>query len=69
METHESCRLNLEIASEEACRLFVEIFEKLETRKVDPGIDFNSLVEVFRATNSGCMSTRVTAAPPAWFPN
>ena len=48
MESHESCKLDLEIASEEASRLFVEIYEKLETRKVDPGIDFNALVEVFR---------------------
>jgi aromatic-L-amino-acid decarboxylase len=50
MESHESCKLDLEIASAEASRLFVEIFEKLETRKVDPGIDFKSLVEVFRET-------------------
>ena len=48
MESHESCKLDLEIASEEASRLFVEIYEKLETRKVDPGIDFKSLVELFR---------------------
>jgi hypothetical protein len=48
IESHESCKLDLEIASEEASRLFVEIYEKLETRKVDPGIDFNALVEVFR---------------------
>ncbi len=45
MESHESCKLDLETASEEASRLFVEIYEKLETRKVDPGIDFKSLVE------------------------
>jgi aromatic-L-amino-acid decarboxylase len=37
-------------ASAEASRLFVEIYEKLETRKVDPGIDFESLVDVFRNT-------------------
>jgi hypothetical protein len=48
MESHESCKLDLEKASAEASRLFVEIYEKLETRKVDPGIDFKSLVEVFR---------------------
>ncbi len=48
MESHESCKLDLEIASEEASRLFVEIYKTLETRKVDPGIDFNALVEVFR---------------------
>ena len=48
MESHESCKLDLETASEEASRLFVEIYEKLETRKVDPGIDFKSLVELFR---------------------
>jgi aromatic-L-amino-acid decarboxylase len=53
MESHQSCKLNLEIASEEASRLFVEIFEKLEDRKVDPGIDFRSLVEVFRETLKG----------------
>ncbi len=50
MASHESCKLDLEIASEEASRLFVELFQKLETRKVDPGIDFKSLVEVFRET-------------------
>ncbi len=41
---------DLERASEEAARLFVEIYEKLETRKVDPGIDFKSLIETFRNT-------------------
>ena len=41
---------DLERASEEASRLFVDIYEKLETRKVDPGIDFKSLVEGFRNT-------------------
>ena len=41
---------DLERASEEASRLFVEIYEKLETRKVDPGIYFKSLVELFRNT-------------------
>ena len=41
---------DLKKASEEAARLFVDIYEKLETRKVDPGIDFKSLVEVFRHT-------------------
>jgi aromatic-L-amino-acid/L-tryptophan decarboxylase len=48
MGSHESCKLDLEKASEEASRLFVEIYEKLEIREVDPGIDFKSLVEVFR---------------------
>jgi aromatic-L-amino-acid decarboxylase len=41
---------DLERASEEASRLFVDIHEKLESRKVDPGIDFTSLVEIFRNT-------------------
>src|SRR5271166_4631255 len=41
---------DLERASDEASRLFVDIYEKWETRKVDPGIDFKSLVEVFRET-------------------
>jgi aromatic-L-amino-acid decarboxylase len=41
---------DLQRASEEASRLFVDIYEKLETRKVDPGIDFKSLVDVFRNT-------------------
>jgi aromatic-L-amino-acid decarboxylase len=53
MESHESCKLDLEIASQEASRLFVEIYEKLETRKVDPGIDSNALVEVFRESLKG----------------
>ena len=48
MESHEACKLDLETASAEASRLFVEIYDKLETRKVDPGIDFKSLEEVFR---------------------
>jgi aromatic-L-amino-acid decarboxylase len=48
MESHESCKLDLEAASEEASRIFVEIYDKLETRKVDPGIDFKLLLEVFR---------------------
>jgi glutamate/tyrosine decarboxylase-like PLP-dependent enzyme len=48
MESHDSSKLDLEKASEQASRLFVEIYEKLETRKVDPGIDFKSFVEVFR---------------------
>jgi aromatic-L-amino-acid/L-tryptophan decarboxylase len=50
MEIDELCKLDLEAASEEASRLFVEIYEKLETRKVDPGIDFTSLVETFRGS-------------------
>ena len=41
---------DLQRASKEASRLFVDIYEKLETRKVDPGIDFKSLVDVFRNT-------------------
>ena len=53
MEGHESCKLDLAIASEEASRLFVEIYEKLETRKVDPGIEFDALVEVFRESLKG----------------
>ena len=55
MESHESHNLDLEKASHEASRLFVELYEKLETRKVDPGVDFKSLVEVFRGslTNEG----------------
>ena len=53
MESHESCKVDLEIASQEASRLFVEIYEKLESRKVDPGIDFNALVEVFRESLKG----------------
>jgi glutamate/tyrosine decarboxylase-like PLP-dependent enzyme len=48
MESDESCKRDLARASEEASRLFVEIYEKLETRKVDPGVDFKSLIEVFR---------------------
>jgi aromatic-L-amino-acid/L-tryptophan decarboxylase len=48
MENGGSCERDLATASEEAARLFVDIYEKLETRKVDPGIDFASLVEVFR---------------------
>jgi aromatic-L-amino-acid decarboxylase len=43
---------DLERASAEAARLFIDIYEKLETRKVDPGIDFKSLIEVFRYTLS-----------------
>jgi hypothetical protein len=43
---------DLQRASEEASRLFVEIYEKLESRKVDPGVDFDSLAEVFRNTVS-----------------
>ena len=45
MESHKACKLDLETASEEASRLFVEIYDKLETRKVDPGIDFKSLLK------------------------
>src|SRR5580704_19098258 len=41
---------DLQRASEEASRLFVDIYEKLETRKIDPGIDSKSLVDVFRNT-------------------
>src|SRR5271168_2178436 len=41
---------DLQRASEEASRLFVDIYQKWETRKVDPGIDFKSLVELFRNT-------------------
>ena len=41
---------DLEKASQEASRLFVEIYEKMESRKVDPGTDFSSLSEVFRNT-------------------
>lgn len=46
---------DLRAASEEASRLFVDIYETLESRKVDPGIDFTSLVETFRhtVTNDG----------------
>ena len=40
---------DLERASEEASRLFVDIYEKLETRKVNPAIDFKSLVEGVRS--------------------
>jgi glutamate/tyrosine decarboxylase-like PLP-dependent enzyme len=50
MENDGSCQYDLASASEEAARLFVEIFEKLETRKADPGVDFDSLLEVFRET-------------------
>jgi aromatic-L-amino-acid/L-tryptophan decarboxylase len=50
LNTIQDMTADLERASEEASRLFVEIYEKLETRKVDPGIDFKSLVEVFRNT-------------------
>ncbi len=53
MENHESWKLDLEKASQEASRLFVEIYEKLETRKVDPGVDFNALVEIFRESLNG----------------
>jgi len=41
---------DLERASEAAARLFVEIYENIENRKVDPGIDFPSLIESFRNT-------------------
>jgi hypothetical protein len=41
---------DLQRASEEASRLFVDIYEKLETRTIDPGIDLKSLVDVFRNT-------------------
>jgi aromatic-L-amino-acid decarboxylase len=41
---------DLERASEAAARLFVEIYENIENRKVDPGIDFPSLIESFRHT-------------------
>jgi hypothetical protein len=41
---------DLQRASDEAARLFVDIYEKLETRKVAPGIDFKSLVDLFRDT-------------------
>ncbi len=39
-------------ASAEASRLLVEIYETLPTRKVDPGIDYESLVNAFRNTLS-----------------
>jgi aromatic-L-amino-acid decarboxylase len=48
MENAELCACDLAAASEEAARLFVDIYENLETRKVDPGIDFKSLTNVFR---------------------
>jgi hypothetical protein len=48
MESRESCNFDLARASEEASRIFVEIYEKLENRRVDPGIDFNVLLEFFR---------------------
>jgi len=41
---------DLERASEAAARLFVEIYENIENRKVDPGIDFTALIESFRNT-------------------
>jgi aromatic-L-amino-acid/L-tryptophan decarboxylase len=48
MENDRSYELDLATASAEAARLFVDIYEKLESRKVDPGIDFESLINVFR---------------------
>jgi aromatic-L-amino-acid decarboxylase len=53
MESRESHERDLAAAAEEASRLFVEIYEKLETRKVDPGIDFNALLELFRESLRG----------------
>jgi hypothetical protein len=47
MESHEAGELDLVTASEEAARLFVEIYETLETRRVDPGIDTKALGELF----------------------
>jgi aromatic-L-amino-acid decarboxylase len=48
MVNDNSGTFDLAVASDEAARIFVEIYEKLETRKVDPVIDFNSLLETFR---------------------
>jgi aromatic-L-amino-acid decarboxylase len=50
MENHEPSQLDLSVAAAEASRIFVEIYESLENRKVDPGIDFPSLRELFRGT-------------------
>jgi aromatic-L-amino-acid decarboxylase len=50
MENDGSRELDLAAASEEAARLFVDIYETLETRKVDPGVDFESLIEVFKGS-------------------
>jgi hypothetical protein len=43
-------KVPLEEAAEYAAKLFVEIYLKLEQRKIDPGIDFKSLVGLFENT-------------------
>lgn len=43
-------KVPLEEAAEYAAKLFVEIYLKLEQRKIDPGMDFKSLVGLFENT-------------------
>src|SRR5262245_45397980 len=41
---------DLQRAADEASRLFVHIYESWESRRIDPGLDFPSLVDLFRHT-------------------